>query len=60
MTNDERDRLRELLDVVLDGADDGEPRTLAQMAGDAYTSPYHFNRLLSRVRASHRWRCGGG
>lgn len=44
----ERDRLRELLDVVLDGADEGEPRTLAQMAGDAYTSPYHFNRLLSR------------
>nr|WP_246322201.1 helix-turn-helix transcriptional regulator [Nocardioides panzhihuensis] len=37
-----------MLDVVLDGADDGEPRTLAQMAGDAYTSPYHFNRLLSR------------
>ncbi|MEI7055676.1 helix-turn-helix transcriptional regulator [Nocardioides sp. CCNWLW239] len=44
----ERDRLRELLDVVLDGADDGEPRTLTQMAGDAYTSPYHFSRLLSR------------
>ncbi len=44
----ERDRLRELLDAVLDGADDGEPRTLAQMAGDTYTSPYHFNRLLSR------------
>lgn len=44
----ERDRLRELLDAVLDGADAGEPRTLAQMAGDAYTSPYHFNRLLSR------------
>lgn len=43
-----RDRLRELLDAVLEGADDGEPRTLAQMAGDAYTSPYHFNRLLSR------------
>jgi AraC-like DNA-binding protein len=48
VSTDERDRLRELLDVVLDGADDGEPRTLAQMAGDAYTSPYHFNRLLSR------------
>ncbi|MEU6136044.1 helix-turn-helix transcriptional regulator [Nocardioides sp. NPDC047086] len=44
----ERDRLRELLDAVLDGADDGEPRTLAQMAGDAYTSPYHFNRMLSQ------------
>ena len=48
MTENVRDRLRELLDAVLDGADDGEPRTLAQMAGDAYTSPYHFNRLLSR------------
>ncbi|MEU0312249.1 helix-turn-helix domain-containing protein [Nocardioides sp. NPDC006273] len=48
MSDHEHDRLRELLDVVLDGADDGEPRTLAQMAGDAYTSPYHFNRLLSR------------
>ncbi|TQL70325.1 DinB family protein [Nocardioides albertanoniae] len=43
-----RDRLRELLDAVLDGADDGTPRTLAQMAGDAFTSPYHFNRMLSR------------
>lgn len=48
MSENERDRLRELLDAVLDGADAGEPRTLAQMAGDAYTSPYHFNRLLSR------------
>jgi AraC-like DNA-binding protein len=48
VTENVRDRLRELLDAVLDGADDGEPRTLAQMAGDAYTSPYHFNRLLSR------------
>ena len=44
----QRDRLRELLDAVLAGADDGTPRTLAQMAGDAFTSPYHFNRLLSR------------
>lgn len=48
MSENVRDRLRELLDAVLDGADAGEPRTLAQMAGDAYTSPYHFNRLLSR------------
>ncbi|MFE6644963.1 helix-turn-helix transcriptional regulator [Nocardioides sp. NPDC057772] len=48
MSEQVRDRLRELLDAVLEGADDGEPRTLAQMAGDAYTSPYHFNRLLSR------------
>ncbi|MGH3353510.1 MAG: helix-turn-helix transcriptional regulator [Nocardioides sp.] len=43
-----RDRLRELLDAVLEGADDGVPRTLTQMAGDAFTSPFHFNRLLSR------------
>lgn len=39
-----RDRLRELLDAVLDE----ENRTLEQMAGDAFTSPYHFSRLLSR------------
>jgi AraC-like DNA-binding protein len=39
-----RDRLRELLDAVLD--DDNH--TLDDMAGDAYSSPYHFNRQLSR------------
>ena len=39
-----RDRLRELLDAVLDE----DNRTLDDMAGDAYASPYHFNRLLSR------------
>lgn len=39
-----RDRLRELLDAVLDE----DNRTLAEMAGDAFTSPYHFTRLLSR------------
>ena len=39
-----RDRLRELLDAVLDE----ENRTLGDMADDAYASPYHFNRLLSR------------
>ena len=39
-----RDRLRELLDAVLDE----DNRTLGDMAGDAYSSPYHFNRLLSR------------
>lgn len=44
MTATPRDRLRELLDAVLD--DDN--RTLDQMAGDAFTSPYHFNRTLSR------------
>ncbi|ADP84964.1 helix-turn-helix domain-containing protein [Pseudofrankia inefficax] len=43
-----RDRLRELLDVVLAGADDGEPRSLTEMAGAAYSSPFHFSRLLSR------------
>ncbi len=39
-----RDRLREVLDAVLDE----DNRTLGQMAQDAYASPYHFNRLLSR------------
>lgn len=39
-----RDRLRELLDAVLD--DDNH--TLEDMAGDAYSSPYHFSRQLSR------------
>lgn len=39
-----RDRLRALLDAVLDE----EHRTLEDMAGGAYTSPYHFSRLLSR------------
>ena len=39
-----RDRLRELLDAVLDE----ENRTLGEMASDAYSSPYHFTRLLTR------------
>jgi AraC family transcriptional regulator len=39
-----RDRLRELLDAVLDE----ENRTLGDMAGDAYASPYHFTRTLRR------------
>ncbi|MCZ2858296.1 helix-turn-helix transcriptional regulator [Blastococcus sp. VKM Ac-2987] len=39
-----RDRLRELLDAVLDE----ENHTLAEMAGDAYASPFHFSRTLSR------------
>ena len=39
-----RDRLRELLDAVLDE----DNRTLADMAGDAHSSPYHFSRQLSR------------
>jgi AraC-like DNA-binding protein len=44
MTDTPRDRLRELLDAVLDE----DNRTLTDMADDAYASPYHFNRLLSR------------
>ena len=39
-----RDRLRELLDAVLDE----DNHTLDDMAGDAYSSPYHFSRQLSR------------
>ncbi|HYF72294.1 MAG TPA: helix-turn-helix domain-containing protein [Nocardioides sp.] len=38
-----RDRLRELLDAVLDE----RHSTLEEMAGGAYTSPYHFSRRLS-------------
>ncbi|CAI9416400.1 helix-turn-helix domain-containing protein [Nocardioides sp. T2.26MG-1] len=38
-----RDRLRELLDAVLDE----QHSTLAEMAGGAFASPYHFNRQLS-------------
>ncbi|WP_036570184.1 helix-turn-helix transcriptional regulator [Nocardioides sp. URHA0032] len=39
-----RDRLRELLDAVLEE----EHRSLDDMAGGAYTSPFHFTRRLSR------------
>ena len=39
-----RDRLRELLDAVLD--DDN--RTLTEMAGDAFSSPWHFSRQVAR------------
>ena len=39
-----RDRLRELLDAVLDE----DNHTLDDMAGGAYSSPYHFSRQLSR------------
>jgi AraC-like DNA-binding protein len=39
-----RDRLRELLDAVLDE----DNRTLAEMAGDAFTSPWHFSRQVAR------------
>ena len=41
---DGRDRLRELLDAVLDE----DNRTLDDMAGDAHSSPYHFSRSLTR------------
>lgn len=44
MTDTGRDRLRELLDAVLDE----DNRTLDDMAGDAYASPFHFNRTLRR------------
>ncbi|WP_436700286.1 helix-turn-helix domain-containing protein [Nocardioides sp. BYT-33-1] len=39
-----RDRLRELLDAVLDE----DSRTLTAMADRAFASPYHFSRMLSR------------
>ena len=39
-----RDRLRELLDAVLDD----EHHSLADMAGGAFSSPYHFTRRLRR------------
>jgi len=44
MTETGRDRLRELLDAVLDE----EHQNLAAMAGGAYSSPYHFTRRVSR------------
>jgi AraC family transcriptional regulator len=44
MTDTGRDRLRELLDVVLDE----DNRTLGDMAGDAFASPFHFSRTFSR------------
>lgn len=45
MTDDQgRDRLRELLDAVLDE----DNRTLGEMAGGAYSSPFHFSRQLRR------------
>ncbi len=43
MTPPGRDRLRELLDAVLDE----DNRTLSQMAGDACSSPFHFSRQVS-------------
>jgi AraC family transcriptional regulator len=52
MTHNGRDRLRELLDAVLEGTDDaadGTHRRLHDMAGDALSSPFHFSRLLSHA-----------
>jgi AraC-like DNA-binding protein len=39
-----RDRLRELLDAVLDE----DNRTLTDMAGEAFSSPWHFSRQVAR------------
>ncbi|WP_369133818.1 helix-turn-helix domain-containing protein [Modestobacter sp. I12A-02662] len=39
-----RDRLRELLDAVLDE----DNHTLTDMAGDAFASPWHFSRQVAR------------
>ncbi len=44
MTEQGRDRLRELLDAVLDE----DHQNLTEMAGGAYSSPYHFTRRLTR------------
>jgi AraC-like DNA-binding protein len=52
MPDDGRDRLRELLDAVLEGSDGpagADRRRLGDMADDAGSSPYHFSRLLSRA-----------
>jgi AraC family transcriptional regulator len=52
MPENRRDRLRELLDAVLEGTDSdagGPRRGLGDMADDAFASPFHFSRLLSRA-----------
>ena len=49
-----RDRLRELLDAVLDE----EHRSLEDMAGGAYTSPFHFARQLSARAGASSVICG--
>lgn len=52
MPENRRDRLRGLLDAVLEGTEssaDGKRRRLDDMADDAFSSPYHFSRLLSRA-----------
>ena len=51
MSEKGRDRLRELLDAVLEGTqhEEATPRRLGEMADEAFSSPYHFSRLLSRA-----------
>jgi AraC family transcriptional regulator len=52
MSETGRDRLRALLDAVLEGTEthgEGARRPLGEMAGDAHASPFHFSRLLSRA-----------
>jgi AraC family transcriptional regulator len=52
MAENGRDRLRELLDAVLEGTDrpvGGERRRLEDLAEGAFSSPYHFSRLVSRA-----------
>lgn len=44
MSKTRRDRLRTLLDAVLDE----QHRTLEEMSGGAHASPFHFSRQLSR------------
>lgn len=47
MTEPGRDRIRELLDAVLDEHDGGA--RLERMAAAAYASPFHFTRQVSQV-----------
>jgi AraC-like DNA-binding protein len=49
MVTPRRDRLRELLDAVLDGTADGRAASLDAMADQAGSSPFHFSRLLSHA-----------
>src|SRR5690625_6676394 len=49
MSEHRTDPLRRLLDAVLDE----ESRTLSQMAGLAYTSPFHLDRKSTRLNSSH-------
>lgn len=46
-----RDRLREFLDALLDGTDDGRGASLESVAGAAACSPFHFSRVVSRRAA---------